>query len=133
MLLANLSKFCPNRGPQWDALGRSDKGDIVLVEAKAHIDEICSSPSAARPASLKKINAALNMTKSYLGAKPRAKWTECFYQLSNRLAHLYFLRKHGVNAWLILVNLIGDERHARTVLVARMGGGIQSCLACAWN
>ncbi len=45
---------------------------------------------------------------SYLGANPRAPWTEIFYQLTNRLAHLYFLRTHGQKAWLVLVNVVGD-------------------------
>ena len=53
-LTADLSKFWPSRGPQWDALGRSDKDDVLLVEAKAHIAEICSSPSDAGPASRRK-------------------------------------------------------------------------------
>ena len=107
-LKADLSKFWPSRGPQWDALGRSDNDDVLLVEAKAHIAEICSPPTGARPVSLKTIEAALTETASHLGAKPRAKWTEAFYQLNNRLAHLYFLRKHGVKAWLVLVNFVSD-------------------------
>jgi hypothetical protein len=90
-------------------LGRSDKDDVLLVEAKAHIAEICSSPAGAGPASMKTIAAALAKTASHLRAKPRAKWTDVFYQLNNCLAHLYFLHKHGLNAWLVLVNLIGDR------------------------
>ena len=41
-------------------------------------------------------------------AKPLAPWTDAFYQLANRLAHLYFLRKHKRKAWLVLVNFVGD-------------------------
>jgi hypothetical protein len=36
-------------------------------------------------------------------------WAEGFYQLANRLAHLHFLRKNGVKAWLVLINFIGDR------------------------
>jgi hypothetical protein len=32
-----------------------------------------------------------------------------FYQLANRVAHLYFLRTRGVQVWLLLVNFTGDE------------------------
>ena len=32
----SLSEFWPRRGPVWDALGRSKKGCLILVEAKAH-------------------------------------------------------------------------------------------------
>lgn len=36
-------------------------------------------------------------------------WTGTFYQLANRLAHLYFFRKHGIKAWLVLINFVCDE------------------------
>ena len=32
-----LAEFWPQRGPQWDALGVSNQGDVLLVEAKAHL------------------------------------------------------------------------------------------------
>src|SRR3989442_308460 len=32
-----LSAFWPARGPQWDALGRTSRGEPLLVETKAHI------------------------------------------------------------------------------------------------
>ena len=97
-------------GTPW---GRFGKDGVLLVEAKAHIDEICSSPTGASPASLKKIKAALKETANYLGAKPRAAWTEVFYQLTNRLAHLYFLRTRRQNAWLILVDFGGDAEKCK--------------------
>ena len=31
-----------------------------------------------------------------------------FYQFTNRLAHLYFLRREGVEAKLVFVNFLGD-------------------------
>jgi hypothetical protein len=55
------------------------------------------------------IEKALNEITSYVRAKPRAPWSGTFYQLANRLAHLYFLRKHGFKAWLVLVNFVGDD------------------------
>jgi len=108
-LSTELASFWPARGPQWDALACTDSGDVLLVEAKAHIGELCSPPSQAGPQSLEKIEAALQETASYLGATNPQCWSTLFYQLTNRLAHLYFLRKHGVSAWLILVNFIGDD------------------------
>jgi hypothetical protein len=50
----------------------------------------------------------LKETASHIGAKPLVPWTKGFYQLANRLAHLHFLRKNGVKAWLVLTNFIGD-------------------------
>jgi len=107
-LSEELSSFWPRKGPQWDALALSDKGDVLLVEAKAHIGELCSPPAYARDGSLKQIEEALNETISFLDAEPRAPWTGCFYQLANRLAHLYFLRTRDVPAWLVLINFVND-------------------------
>jgi hypothetical protein len=103
-----LAQYWPQHGPQWDALGVSNRGDVLLVEAKAHVAEICSPATQASRNSRMKIEAALATTAQAFGAKPRAAWTDVFYQLANRLAHLYFLRNCGVPAWLILVNFIGD-------------------------
>jgi hypothetical protein len=46
-------------------------------------------------------------------------WCESFYQYTNRLAHLWWLRKQGVAAELLFVSFIGDDdmngpRHAET-------------------
>jgi hypothetical protein len=108
-LVEKLSAFWPKQGPQWDALGVSDNGDILLVEAKAHIAELCSPGTDAGEASRAKIEAALKGTIEALGAKPKSDWTETFYQYANRLAHLRFLREADVPAWLVLVNFVGDE------------------------
>jgi hypothetical protein len=108
-LKLQLSEFWPQSGPQWDALGRSDSGEVLIVEAKAHIPELFSPPSAAGAVSRAKIDAALSHTANYAGAKPAVKWGTYFYQLSNRLAHLLFLRKNNINARLILLNFLGDE------------------------
>jgi hypothetical protein len=108
-LVSELERFWPSRGPQWDALARCDDGSVLLVESKAHIGELCTTPSQAGAESLEKIQAALDEAASFIGAKPRAPWSSVFYQLANRIAHLYFLRKHGIKAWLVLVNFIGDS------------------------
>jgi hypothetical protein len=73
---------------------------------------LCSPPSEAGPVSSAKIKAALEETARFLGAEPRAPWSKVFYQLANRIAHLYFLRKFGVKAWLVLINFTGDREMA---------------------
>lgn len=108
-LAAALNAFWPARGPQWDALARTDAGDVLLVEAKAHIGELCSPRSKASEASLGRIISALDATAASLGAKPLAAWNVAFYQLANRLAHLHFLRSQSLPAWLVLVNFVGDD------------------------
>lgn len=105
-----LKKFWPVRGPQWDALGQSQRGDVLLVEAKAHVAEMCSPATAASPDSRSRIQASLNEVAQQLNANSgRAAWTEFFYQIANRIAHLYFLRSNGVPSWLVFVNFLGDK------------------------
>jgi hypothetical protein len=108
-LADKLGSFWPHRGPQWDALGVTDTGAVLLVEAKAHIAELCSPRSMAGEESLSRIKEALGATATYLQCKPIADWHVAFYQLTNRLAHLHFLRSSGVDAWLVLVNFVGDK------------------------
>lgn len=109
-LEGDLRAFWPARGPQWDALARGTAGDVLLVEAKAHVAELCSPGTSAGPSSRALIAATLNAVAEHLGARPdRADWTRHFYQLANRLAHLEFLRARGVQAWLVLVNFVGDS------------------------
>src|SRR4051812_4854031 len=38
--LRALDRFWPSRGPVWDALGQTARKDLILVEAKAHIEEL---------------------------------------------------------------------------------------------
>lgn len=105
-----LAEFWPAGGPQWDALGVTDQGQVLLVEAKAHIAEMCSSGTAAGPESRAKIAERLNACAGALGAsRHRAPWTDHFYQLANRYAHLHFLRGRGVNAYLVFVNFLNDR------------------------
>jgi len=105
-----LHNFWPERGPQWDALGKTDSGGVLLVEAKAHIAELLSPPTAAGVVSRRRIEAVFDELALRLNASPqRADWTGHFYQLANRLAHLDFLRRNGVDAWLVLANFVGDE------------------------
>ena len=106
-----LAAYWPQRGPQWDALGRLPSGEILLVEAKAHIGEMCTlGTSAKNPASRRLIESRLDELCATLGVRDqRVAWADCFYQLANRLAHLHFLRSRDVSAWLVLVNFTGDS------------------------
>jgi hypothetical protein len=104
-----LEDFWPRRGPQWDAIGRTDAGHVLIVEAKAYVAEMLSSATQAKGRSLLKIEAALDVTAKAVRARPRAPWSTTFYQLANRFAALYFLRSEGVDAYLVLANFVGDR------------------------
>lgn len=103
----DLAEFWPARGPQWDALGTFD-GGCVIVEAKAHLPEFISPPTQAGPGSRKLIDQSLLKLSTALGATQRNNWAGKYYQYTNRLAHLWWLREKGINAHLLLVGFIGD-------------------------
>lgn len=108
-LRTELRDFWPAGGPQWDALGLTNDGGVLLVEAKAHVGEMCSPGTGASEASRMIITERLTRLSERLGARAdHAPWTEHFYQLANRLAHLQFLRDQGVSASLVLVNFLND-------------------------
>jgi len=106
----SLSDFWPSRGPVWDGLGRSETGDVFLVEAKSHISEVLSPKTGAGVKSLRKIKKSLDETKSFLNSNSEHDWTSTFYQYTNRLAHLYLLRAlNEVPACLVFVYFVNDK------------------------
>ncbi|MBE2256064.1 MAG: hypothetical protein IAE65_07680 [Ignavibacteria bacterium] len=108
--LIDLYSFWPKIGPQWDALAKTEKGHVILVEAKAHIPEIVSPACSATPMSKKLIDTSLNATKKHLNITNNIDWSGKFYQYTNRLAHLYFLRvKCKIPTFLINIYFIGDK------------------------
>ncbi len=109
-LSVTLNNFWPKKGPQWDALGVGTKREVFLVEAKANIPEIVSPGSTSKGKSRLLITKSLNNTKEYLKIKKDIDWINNFYQYTNRLAHLYFLRViNKIPAYLIFVYFLGDE------------------------
>jgi hypothetical protein len=102
-----LAEFWPRRGPVWDGLGRTRRGDILLLEAKARIGELVSPASQAGEASRDLIERSLTATKRFLKVATAYDWTDRFYQYTNRLAHLYFLRHLNQEpAYLVFVYFI---------------------------
>jgi hypothetical protein len=104
-----LVDFWPNRGPVWDGLARTEKGDLLLFEAKSHIGELLSFLRAQDPNSLRQINQSLNQVKEFLEADSHLDWVAPFYQYTNRLAHLYLLRVvNQLPAYLIFIYFVND-------------------------
>lgn len=105
-----LASFWPRRGPQWDALGRARSGEVILVEAKAHVNELCSPPmEASAEASRRRIKASLSETAQGLGVPSGHDWWQRFYQYANRLAHAYLLdRLNGIPTRLVFLYLVAD-------------------------
>jgi hypothetical protein len=107
----SLSSFWPDRGPQWDAIGRAARGDIVLVEAKAHVTEVLSPRTKAGEKSVGLIRKSLARTANALGARLGAvDWSQTFYQYTNRVAHAHFLHViNGIPAVLVFLYFVGDK------------------------
>jgi len=106
----SLSDFWPSRGPVWDGLGKSDSGNVFLVEAKSHISEVLSPKTGAGVQSLQRIKKSLDRTKAFLNSNSDHDWTTTFYQYTNRLAHLYLLRAlNQVPAYLVFLYFVNDK------------------------
>ena len=110
-----LDKFWPKKGPHWDGLGKTDRGQILLIEAKSHVDELVNSAGAS-DASMEEILHSLNETKQRIHrvSKKAVPWHIGVYQYANRLAHLYLLRVlNRLDAYLVLLCFLNDkEREA---------------------
>ena len=102
-----MHNFWPARGPQWDALGKTDNG-IILIEAKANIPEFISPACGASANSLERIRSSLKETQQYMGINPEYDWTNKYYQYTNRLAHLYFFSVvNEIPTKLVFVDFVG--------------------------
>lgn len=106
----NRESFWPERGPQWDALGKTDSGKVILVEAKAHLNEVVSPGTQASEISRKMIIRSLEETKVFLKVRPNIDWSGTFYQYTNRLAHLYLLRiLNKIDSYIVFVYFLNDD------------------------
>ncbi|MBA7501368.1 hypothetical protein ES704_04131 [subsurface metagenome] len=118
--------FWPERGPQWDALGKTDSGKVILVEAKAHLNEVVSPGTQASEISRKMIIRSLEETKVFLKVRPNIDWSGTFYQYTNRLAHLYLLRiLNGIDSYLVFVYFLNDDEVEGPKLVQEWQAGIR--------
>jgi hypothetical protein len=100
-----LDEFWPKSGPRWDGLARTTDGKLILVEAKAHIDEVVDYRSKASPDALRRIEERLDEAKSAFRATKDACWHAPLYQMANCLAHLYYLAGiNGKDAYLVFID-----------------------------
>ena len=109
-----LDKFWPKKGPHWDGLGKTDNGQILLIEAKSHVDELISTTGASN-ISLEQICRSLIETKRHIHrvSEKAVDWHIGVYQYANRLAHLYLLRVlNRLDAYLVLLCFLNDREMA---------------------
>lgn len=118
----NLSKadfnFWPQNQPQWDAIGVAEDGTIILVEAKAHIEELRSSLGAKSNESLQRITTAMKEVfeiMNHLGNGQFDSWIKKYYQLGNRLTYIEKLNEMPhQKAKLVLLNIVDDPTYEST-------------------
>ena len=115
-ILEKWAYFWPQRGnvQNWDAVGKAiveGKETWVLVEAKAHVEEVKSRCGATSPQSRAQIMNVLAEVREHLRAtgQPLAHWLEPYYQFANRLAVLYFLEREGIAAHLVNLYFYGER------------------------
>jgi hypothetical protein len=121
-----LEDFWPASGPRWDGLARTASGKVILVEAKAYIEEAVDFGTRGSPPSKAKIVAALSAAKAAFGVPVDAPWEAPFYQYANRLAHLHFLR--GLNdqdAYLLFLYFAEAPDVPRPCSTAQWEGAIR--------
>lgn len=117
-----LETYWAKQGPHWDGIavvkGKNENKGLLLVEAKAHLDEMKSKIQAKDPNSISLIKSTLKEVMQSFGSKaPIEIWLNNYYQLANRLAYLYILNeKLHIPTWLILLNFVNDDTHIRTDL-----------------
>ena len=100
-----LREFWPRSGPRWDGLACTSDGKLILIEAKAHIDEMVTFRSKASPETLLRIEDRLEQAKEAFHASKDACWHTSLYQMANRLAHLYYLAGiNGKDAYLVFID-----------------------------
>ena len=109
----SLKSFWPSGGPRWDALGKTDNSQVLLVEGKAHIGEMKGTVSVATNCKSKEMIArSLSETQKFLGANQSIDWAQSpYYQYANRLAHLYLLAElNGIDAYLLMIYFLNNEK-----------------------
>jgi hypothetical protein len=95
----------------WDSVGwvSSDEiRELLLIEAKAHIEETKTSCQAKDPESIKKIKKAFEIVKNALGVPIEIDWMKDYYQVANRIAALHFLHQQKISSHLLFINFVGD-------------------------
>ena len=101
----SMAQFWPRRGPVWDALGKTQKGTLIMVEAKAHIPEAASPPSRASEKSLAHIRRSLEEARRFYAPRAKADWSGVLYQYANRLAFQYLMAHlNGLPSKLIFLD-----------------------------
>jgi hypothetical protein len=108
-------EYWPETGKQhWDLTGKTDDGRLILVEAKANLQEIESSTGAR--SGLQKIEYAFDKARTSMGITRFSPWTSRHYQLANHIFTCWYLNEvRHIPALLLNVYFVGDARPDATM------------------
>ena len=104
----------PQRGTPltWDAVGRVLIGNVwewLLVESKAHVDELNSWCKANEHGGRPRIREEFARVKASLGVSEDADWLDGYYQQCNRIAVLDHMTAHDTPAHMLWIYFTGDR------------------------
>ena len=111
----------PLRGkkPQWDAIGTTKDGYIVLVEAKAHPAELESGYCSATPKSRAIIEESMRLAQQEhypLCDDFNDVWMCKYYQVANMLTFFGKLSEQELKIKLVFLSFYNDDTHKNTTL-----------------
>jgi len=93
-----------NRAQNWDAICKI-KDEWILIEAKAHANEMISN-SAASEKSKDFITTSFNKLKRDIRVSSKNDWNVKYYQKANRVLFLKFLLDNNIKARLLFIYFI---------------------------
>lgn len=117
-----LRQYWTRGGPVWDGMavveGEGGNKGLILVEAKAHINETYSQMKFSSGKSKSLIKRTIQETQiAFDSTSIIDPWVNQYYQLANRLSFLYILNeKLNIPTWLVLCNFVDDRSYKPTQL-----------------
>jgi hypothetical protein len=111
----NWKKYWPQTGtPQnWDAIlhfyeeAEPELADKwIIVEAKAHLDELNTSSGATNQNSIQMIDSAFEATRKRFNINTHNNWREHYYQFANRLAFVNFMLDNNIKCSFLNIYFI---------------------------
>lgn len=108
--------FWPDKGPSWDGVGIDENGTIILVEAKANINETRTKCSASNSKSINQIKSSMKSVHNKISSTAYDEdiWFNKYYQIGNRITFLVKLKEKGFNVKLVLLNIVDDPTYIQT-------------------
>ena len=97
-----------NNAQNWDAICKIDN-EWILIEAKAHKDEMNSNSKASKKSRIF-ISERFDEIKAKYGITSQNDWNKNYYQKANRILFLEYLKDNNIRAKLLFVYFVNGYR-----------------------